>query len=223
MDRNKISSNIELTSGEVLSLILDGSIPCLILHPNEDIVDYIEDIVKPIKYSLLKKGFYVKTFDHRSIDPEMVEKSSDESSFTIILLDGLNANIIYSYGFFKGKEKHVFPIFNMNGEEDGDVKIFADSSNIISIDISEKDPNYISIQINNILDSYLSENSDEIIKDLVVENLLISNINDADLIKHVSNLSQEIIEYYLGLVEPQLERLNEIYRTISNIEKNRNV
>jgi len=143
MKRNKISSNIELTSGEVLSLILDGAIPCLILHPHEEIVDYIEDIVKPIKYSLLKKGFYVKTFDHHAIDAEMVEKYSEESSFTIILLDGLNANILYSYGFFKGKEKNIFPIYNSRGEEDGDVTTFSDSSNIISIDISEKDPNYI--------------------------------------------------------------------------------
>ena len=199
MKRNKISSNVELTSGEVLSLILDGAIPCIILHPHEEIVDYIEDIVKPIKYSLLKKGFYVKTYDHHAINAEMVEKSSEESSFTIILLDGLNANILYSYGFFKGKEKHIFPIFNTKGEEDGEVKIFPDSSNIISIDISEKDPNYISVQINNILDSYLADNSEEIIQEVVVENLLISNVNDADLIKQVSSLSQEIIGYYLGL------------------------
>jgi len=223
MKRNKISSNIELTSGEVISLILDGAIPCLILHPHEDIVDYIEDIVKPIKYSLLKKGFYVKTFDHHEIDAEMVEKSSEESSFTIILLDGLNANILYSYGFFKGKEKNIFPIFNTQGEEDGDVKTFSDSSNIISIDISEKDPNYISLQINNILDSYLSENSHEIINDLVVDNLLISNINDSNLIKQVSNLSKEIIEYYLGLSEPTIDNVNEIYETIINIEKNNQV
>ena len=220
MERNRISSNIDLLNGEVLSLILDGSIPCLILYPNQEIVDYIDDIVKPIKYSLLKKGFYVKTFDQTSIDTELVEKLADESSFTIILLDGLDASIIYSFGFFKGKEKHVFPIFNKSENGNEDIRVFTDSSNIISIDISEKDPNYISVQINNILDTYLADNSDEIIKDLVVENLLISNINDADLIKQVSALSQEIIEYYLGLNEPELERVNDIYETISSIEKN---
>ena len=62
MEKNKISSNIELINGEVISLILDGSIPCIILHPSDKIADYINNVVRPIKYSLLKKGFYVKSF-----------------------------------------------------------------------------------------------------------------------------------------------------------------
>ena len=211
MENNKLSSNIELSSGEFISLILDGSVPCLVLHPNSELVSYINDLVRPVKYFLSSKGYYVKTYNNNDVNPEFIETSLPDSNFSIIVLDGLNPNLVFAYGFLGGKEKNILTFFNDDGAE---LEFLNKSKNVVRIDVSKIGPDELVLEIKDIVENYLKEYSELIIDDLVAESLLRSDINDYEVIKEVSSISSEVINYYLDLDRPDLDRINNIYNKI---------
>lgn len=93
------------------TLSVEGEIPCLLVFSDRKHVEYIYNIVNCIEEYLSQNGFSVNSLSDDTLSDEhfgkRFEELAQESVLGIIILDGFRPNILYEYGFLRGKGKQV--------------------------------------------------------------------------------------------------------------------
>lgn len=94
--------------------VIGGYLPSLILHPDRKHVEYVFNIINPVKDLLKEIGFNPMLLSDETCPDthfgKTFEEISDEIILGVVILDGLRPNIMYEYGFLRGKNKLVIPI-----------------------------------------------------------------------------------------------------------------
>ncbi|MBI2486352.1 MAG: tetratricopeptide repeat protein, partial [Deltaproteobacteria bacterium] len=97
-----------------LRLSVEGEIPCFIVFPRKEHSNYIHGIVSSVKESLSQKGFkaYLLSDDDSSDGDfsEKFERIVEECILGVVILDGPRPNLLYEYGFIRGKGKLIVPV-----------------------------------------------------------------------------------------------------------------
>jgi len=91
-----------------------GQIPCVLVYPDRKHVEYVNQIVNCLEEILPTLGFKIsKLCDKTPPDKhfgENFEKLAEDCIFGIIILDGFRPNVLFEYGFLRGKEKVILPL-----------------------------------------------------------------------------------------------------------------
>jgi len=209
-------SDIRLKNNDSISLILDGSVPGLVLYP---VQNGSGDIVDSIKETLTSKGFYTKSFSHNECDFSKMKDFVSENPLLVVILDGLNPNIVFAYGYFKANKRFIFPIYNnkdiKNGNRHEELFEFDD---YVSFDLGNTSPEELNTGLKNVLNQYLDDNTETIISDYADIIVLETEIEKNELKSEVRNLMIKIIRFQMGLEKPELQTLNNIYNRIQDLE-----
>ena len=98
---------------------IEVCLPCLIVYPDRKHVEYVFNILNPIKELLLVKGFNPILLSEEALPDTHFGKSfeelADKCVLGVVILDGLRPNFIFEYGFLRGKGKPVIPIQDKRG------------------------------------------------------------------------------------------------------------
>ncbi len=91
-----------------------GEIPCVLVYPDRKHVSYINSLINCLDRMLPKLGFKLnKLCDKTPPDEhfgEHFEKLAGECMLGIVVLDGFRPNVLFEYGFLRGKGKVILPI-----------------------------------------------------------------------------------------------------------------
>jgi len=91
-----------------------GEIPCVLVYPDRKHVSYINSLINCLDGMLPKLGFKLnKLCDKTPPDEhfgEHFEKLAEECILGIVVLDGFRPNVLFEYGFLRGKGKVILPI-----------------------------------------------------------------------------------------------------------------
>lgn len=91
-----------------------GKIPCVLVYPDPKHVKYIYHITNYIEEVLRDLGFsvdklrYVTTPDNHF--GQKFEKIAEECVLGIVVLDGFRPNVLFEYGYLRGRGKVVLPV-----------------------------------------------------------------------------------------------------------------
>jgi tetratricopeptide (TPR) repeat protein len=119
MRTNSVSAKPENPFEEKRSDILSkvkpsGQMPCLLVYSDSKHVNYINELVNWVDEVLPKMGFTVNKLCLKTLPDEhfgeKFEKLADECALGIVLLDGFRPNVLFEYGFLRGKGKVALPI-----------------------------------------------------------------------------------------------------------------
>lgn len=111
-----MSKTTEATSGRKGSISKSGSgnIPCVLVYSDSKHVKYIFQITNYIEEALRELGFSVhKLKDVTAPDKhfgETFEEIAEECVLGIVILDGFRPNVLFEYGYLRGKGIIVLPV-----------------------------------------------------------------------------------------------------------------
>jgi tetratricopeptide (TPR) repeat protein len=111
---------IEVTSGkaESVSLAGAGQIPCVLVYSDPKHAAYIQQIINYVEEVLRGLGFVVnKLCDSTPPDEhfgENFEKLVEKCIVGVVILDGFRPNVLFEYGYLRGKDKVILPIQHCN-------------------------------------------------------------------------------------------------------------
>jgi tetratricopeptide (TPR) repeat protein len=109
----KTTSEISLKDSPSESMS-QGQIPCLLVYPDRKHVEYVNQIVSCLEELLPSLGFSInKLCDQTPPDKhfgENFEKLAEDCILGIVILDGFRPNVLFEYGFLRGKEKVILPL-----------------------------------------------------------------------------------------------------------------
>jgi tetratricopeptide (TPR) repeat protein len=110
-----INRLVEEKRNDVLSKIKPaGQLSCLIVYSDVRHVSYINELINWIEEVVPKMGFSVNRLCLKALPDEhfgqLFEKLADDCAFAIVILDGLRPNVLFEYGYLRGKGKVVLPI-----------------------------------------------------------------------------------------------------------------
>jgi tetratricopeptide (TPR) repeat protein len=105
----------------------EAEIPCVVLYPHKVEASYINDIVRLVRECLYEKGLKAYLLsDSGSSNGHFLhqfEKIVDECVIGIVILDGFRPDLLYEYGFFRGKGKLIVPIQDKRDFLDNNAKV----------------------------------------------------------------------------------------------------
>lgn len=91
-----------------------GKIPCVLVYPDSkhveyiyQITNYIEEVLRDLGFSIKKLSDVTKPDDHFG---KTFEEIAEECVLGIVILDGFRPNVLFEYGYLKGKGKVVLPV-----------------------------------------------------------------------------------------------------------------
>jgi tetratricopeptide (TPR) repeat protein len=96
------------------TLAESGQIPCLLVYPDQRHVRYVHQITNCIEELLHELGFSVKKISEATLPDhhfgEKFENLAEKCVLGIVIFDGFRPNVIFEYGYLRGKGKIVLPI-----------------------------------------------------------------------------------------------------------------
>jgi len=114
LKRMQVSSGTTLVEEKERTLSVEGEIPCFIVFSDRKHVDYIYNIVNCVRACLSKRGFKVELLSEETIPDEYFggrfEKLAEECVLGVVILDGFRPNVLFEYGFLRGKGRIVIPL-----------------------------------------------------------------------------------------------------------------
>lgn len=213
-------SDIRLVNNDKVTLLLDGSIPGLVLYPENEAS---AELVDSIKDTLSAREFYVKCYNQNDCDFSRLSRLISENPLLVVILDGLNPNIVFAYGYFKANGRSIFPVFNANDlkKSKGDQTLF-DLDEYVSFDLSGTSPGEISSGLRSVLEQYLDENLETIVSNYA-ELILNEGQAEGPLSEELRSLLFSILDMHTGKAEPGADILNDVCTRISDLEKNQGI
>jgi tetratricopeptide (TPR) repeat protein len=108
------SGDVDSAGEKKTTLSVEGEIPCFIVFSDRKHVDYIYNIVNCVRACLSKRGFKAELLSAETVPDEhfgeRFEKLADECVLGVVILDGFRPNILFEYGFLRGKGRVVIPL-----------------------------------------------------------------------------------------------------------------
>lgn len=96
----------------------EGEISCFLVYSDRKHVEYINNILNPIREFLDQNGFKVRLLSEVTPGEEhygqVFEDIVEQCALGVIILDGFRPNVIYEYGYLRGKNKPIIAIQDKN-------------------------------------------------------------------------------------------------------------
>jgi len=107
------SGDMDSAGEKKTTLSVEGEIPCFIVFSDRKHVDHIYNIVNCVRDCLSKRGFKTELLSEETVPDEhfgeRFEKLADECVLGIVILDGFRPNVLFEYGFLRGKRQSCYP------------------------------------------------------------------------------------------------------------------
>lgn len=114
MNKKETEEHILFPSESNVTTEKRGEIPCLIVHSDETHVDYIHNILNPIKVLLPELGYDPKFLSEEIESLKQygctIEQLASKCPLGIVILDGLRPNVLFELGILFGKNKPIIVI-----------------------------------------------------------------------------------------------------------------
>lgn len=247
--------SIEINNRQIISDD-QGEIPCLLLYSVSQHIDYIQDIIKPVTDILNQIGFkYDLRNNFSNLDNFSKIKFEQEATkcpLIIVVLDGLSPQVIYQYGFLKGKQKQLLlmqdkqsfvdvkSLYSAEGEtgltseeyerfkppfmkECPFFRVFHDE-NVIEVDskVSSDSPIHPRNAIKNKIQERMTGIVSQYVKE-ILEPVYKSNLANIEISLKLNNLVNKVSQYYARPEYLQRDNLGDIFNEINNIQQNLNI
>ena len=220
---------------------------CVVVHPDEKYVPYIQHIISNI-HGVMDYYFEVKTLKD-GVKPQgsnfqTIKQLLKDCVLGIVVLDGLRPNVVLEYGILLGSDKPIIVLKDNNAEIDIE-NLFLDEE-IISkletyridnpkLDIDEhlsdvKDLHWTSYnwgdpdELKEILEEDLESLKNDIISEAKksLSTLQISNLSSSDY-KKFQQAYSELVEYAIRFVIPDYEKVKALDEKVHRLANKSNV
>lgn len=114
MNKKEMKEHILFPKESTVTTEKRGGIPCLIVYSDRTHVDYINNILNPIRDLLPELGFNPKFLSEEIESLKhygyTVEQLASQCPLGIVILDGLRPNVLFELGILFGKNKPIIVI-----------------------------------------------------------------------------------------------------------------